>query len=104
MPQSQVASVQNFDFGAPVVEGTVLKFRVHHGGELALRFENTEGVADGEVTVQVSPDDSTWADTSVANNLEAVANVAIPRAQKRDFNILLRQGLDSYVQVLALGW
>lgn len=103
MPQSQVAVVQNFDFGAPVVEAEVLKFRVVHGGMLALRFENTDGVADGEVTVQVAPDGAAWADTTVANNLVAVVTEAIPRAQKRDFTILLRQDEDAWFRVQALG-
>ena len=103
MPQSQVAAVQNFDFGAPVAEAEVLKFRVVHGGKLALRFENTEGEADGEVTVQVAPDGTTWADTTDAENLAAVANEAIPRAQYRDFTILLRQTEDAWFRVQAAG-
>ena len=103
MPQSQVAAVQNFDFGAPAVEAVVLKFRVKHGGEAQLRFENTVGEADGEVTVQVAPDGTTWADTAAAENRVAVANEAIPQKQKRDFTILLRHNLDKWVQVLAVG-
>lgn len=103
MPQSQVAAVQTFDFGAPAVEATVLKFRVKHGGEVALRFENTEGENDGEVTVQVAPDGTTWADTTAAENRVAVANVSIPIGQKRDFTILLRHEEDKWLQVLAVG-
>ncbi len=103
MPQSQVAAVQNFDFGAPAVEAEVLKFRVKHGGELALRFEHAEGDTDGEVTVQVAPDGSTWADTTTTNNRVAIANEAIPIAQKRDFTILLRAVEDSWLRVQAVG-
>ncbi len=103
MPQSQIAKVQLFDFGAPAVEAEVLKFRVSQGGELSLRFENTVGEADGEVTVQVAPDGSTWADTDAANNRVAVANESIPRGQKRDYTILLRAVEDAWLRVQAVG-
>lgn len=102
MPQSQVAAVQNYDFGAPVVEAEVLRFSVKTGGKLALRFENTEGEADGEVTVQVSDDNVTFADTA-AENLVAVANEAIQRGTHKDYTILLRAGVDNYFRVQAAG-
>jgi hypothetical protein len=103
MPQSQVAAVQNYDFGAPATEDEVLKFRVKHGGELALRFEHVEGDTDGEVTVQVAPDGDTWADTTAAANRVAIANAAIPIAQKRDYTILLRAEEDAWMRVQAVG-
>jgi len=103
MPASQVAKVQNFDFGAPAAEASVLKFQVRKGGKCTLRFENPEGVADGEVTVQVSDDGTTWADMTAANNLTAVANVSIPRKQWREYVVLLRETKDAFMQVLAVG-
>ncbi len=103
MPQSQVAAVQNFDVGLPAVEAEVLKFRAHHGGKVQIRFENEEGDNDGTVSVKVAPDGSTWVDTTAADNLEAIVDEVIPRAQHRDFTILLRQEEDAYMQVVGLG-
>lgn len=103
MPKSQVASIANYDFGAPAAEGVVLKFRVKGGGKLGLRFENADGVNDVEVTVQVSPDDSTWSDTTAAGNIVAVANESIQKRTFKDFTILLRQGQDAYMRVQAVG-
>ena len=102
MPQTTLKP-QVFDFGAPAVEAEVLRFRVARGGQVALRFENPEGVADGEVTVQTAPDASTWVDTAAADNLVAIANEAIPQKQARDFTINLRQDEDAYMRVLAVG-
>jgi hypothetical protein len=104
MPQSQVAKRDVYDFGAPAAEAVVLKFRVPRGGKLDLNFENSEGVADGEVTVQVSEDGVTYADTTAAANLVAVANEAVQRGCRKSFaGVLLREGLDNYMQVQALG-
>jgi hypothetical protein len=103
MPASQIAKVQDFDFGAPAVEDEVLKFRVRNGGKCTLRFENPEGVADGEVTVQVSDDGTTWADTTAANNVTAVANEAIVRKEWKEYVVLLRQEKDAFMRVQAVG-
>jgi hypothetical protein len=100
MPRSQVASVANYDFGAPTAEAEVLRFQVRkgHGGNLPLTFENLDN-ADGEVTVQVSEDGASWADVGNA----ALVNAAV--ASKHEVNevLNLRQGLDNYVRLQALG-
>lgn len=103
MPKSQVAVIANYDFGAPAVEDEVLKFRVKGGGKLGLRFENADGVNDVEVTVQVSADGSSWADTTAAANVVAVANESIQKRTFKDFTILLRQTQDAYMRVQAVG-
>ena len=103
MPASQIAKVDLYDFGAPAAEAVVLSFSVLNGGKCTLRFENPEGVADGEVTVQVSDDGVTYADTSAANNLVAVANEAIPQKQWKEYVILLRQTQDAFMRVQAVG-
>ena len=103
MPRSQVAVVEEYDFGAPVVEAQVLQFRAKKGGIMDLRFENCVGDADVVVTVDVSADASAWANTTAANNGQAIVTETVLRRTVRDFTINLRQGLDNYVRVLASG-
>lgn len=100
MPRSQVATVANYDFGAPAAEAVVLRFqvRVGHGGNLPLTFENLDDV-DGEVTLQVSEDDATFVDVGNAN----LVNAAIPARQEVNEVLSLRQGKDNFVRVQALG-
>lgn len=103
MPRSQVACVANYDFGAPATEGVVLKFRTRKafGGKLQIKFEAYED--DIEVTLQVSPDDSAWTDTSAADNLAAIANEAVPARESREFTINVRQGEDLFLRLQAVG-
>jgi len=103
MPQSQVAVVQAYDFGAPAVAGEVLKFRTKRGGKLQLSFENSEGLNDGTVSVEVSEDGTTFVATTAANNLVAVTNEVIKRGTHREFAILLRHEKDVYFRVTASG-
>lgn len=104
MPRTQTANVGNYDFGAPVAEGVALKFKTrdNQGGRLTARFENY-GDSDLTVTVQVSADDSTYADTAVATNGNAVADEVVPPRQHREFEFFLRAGQDNYMRVQALG-
>lgn len=105
MPRTQVASIGTYDFGAPTAEGVVLQFRKKDGvgGRLQLTFENPEdSVANLEVTVQVGEDGTTWADTSAANNLTAIANQTIVRKAHRTYEMLLRT-IDNYFRVQAVG-
>lgn len=98
MPSMQTAVVANYDFGAPVAEAVVLEFRVkeNQGGKLDLMFEN-QSENPMTVTVQVSADGTTYADTSVAD-LEVLAKT---RSDAK--TILLRQGLDKFVRLQAVG-
>ena len=100
MPRSQVATVANYDFGAPAAEAVVLRFQVRkgHGGNLPLTFENLDAVA-GEITVQVSDDDVTFADVGNA----ALVNAAVGAKQEVNEVLNLRQGKDNFVRVQALG-
>jgi len=105
MPRTQVGQVPVHDLGAPTVEAAVLLFKVRtsEGGLLNLLFESPDATSNVTYTVQVSPDNSTWADTTAAQNLDAVADeVLIPRG-KRQHDILLRAGTDNYVRVQAVG-
>lgn len=103
MPKSQVASVANFDFGAPAVAAEVLRFKVKQGGKLAIKVENPEGVADAVVSLLVSEDGSSFAALVANENGEVVTDEAVVRRESREFNIYLRQGVDNYLQVTASG-
>lgn len=98
MPSMQSAVVANYDFGAPVVEDVVLSFRVkeNQGGKLDLMIEN-QSENPLTATIQVSEDGVTYADTSVAD-LEVLA-----KTRSDGQTILLRQGLDKFVRVQAVG-
>ena len=102
MPRTQTANIGNYDFGAPTAEGVVLKFAVRNGGRYTARFENQSDVPV-TVTMQVSADDSTWADTAATANTTAVADAVIPVKQYREFQISLRDGQDKYLRVQAVG-
>ena len=73
------------------------------GGVIQLRFENPEGLNDATISVEVSADNSTYAATTAANNLEAITNVSIPRKTFNDYELLLRQGVDLYMRVRGSG-
>ena len=105
MPRTQVGQVPVHDLGAPAVEAAVLLFKVrtHEGGLLNMLFEAPDSTRNVVYTVQVSPDNSSWADTTAAQNLDAVADeVLLPRG-KRQHDVLLRAGVDNYVRVQAVG-
>lgn len=111
MPQSQTASMGNYDFRAPVAEAEVLRFRTqpNKSGKLTLLFENPESDNSITVTLQVAPagaDNVTpgsWADTSAANNLVAVADLVVQPRTQRDAAILIRPGVDAWVRLQASG-
>tara|TARA_R100001086_G_scaffold236587_2_gene160108 strand:+ start:216 stop:590 length:375 start_codon:yes stop_codon:yes gene_type:complete len=102
MPRSQTANTGVYGFGAPVTESDVLTFRVRKGGRLTLRVENYGDTALG-YTVQVSPDNSSWADTASATNGDAVADESCPARQYREHQINLRDGQDNFVRLQASG-
>lgn len=105
MPQAQTANIAVFEFGAPVLTGTVLKFRTKpdRSGKLDLKFENPNGDVALAVSVEVSADNVSYAATTVANNLAAVTAVAVPRKTSKEATILVRRGIDLYVRVTASG-
>jgi hypothetical protein len=102
MPKTQVAHVQNYDFGAPVSQAEVLKFSVEVGGKRSLHFE---AIGDNPitVTVQVSPDGSSWSNTSAANNNTAVVSEVLPAGVWKEYQVNLRAGKDTFMRVLASG-
>jgi hypothetical protein len=103
MPKSQVAHVANFDFGAPVVSGEVLKFKVEMPGKRTLRFEAVGENNPITVTVQVSPDGSAWSNTSAAANVTAVVSEVIGVGQWKEYVVNLRAEKDLYMRVNASG-
>ena len=103
MPQTQVAQVASYDFGAPAVVGTVLEFRARKGGKLDLKFEAENAAGPVTVTVQVSADGAVWADTTATDNGEAIVAVVVPPKQSREFTINLRETLDNRIRVQASG-
>jgi hypothetical protein len=105
MPRTQVANIGTYGFGAGVTENAPLTFSVRRGGRLTVRAENqnepnTTALA---VTLQVSADGTTWADTTAAANTTAVADVSIPARQYREWQISLRQGQDNFFRLQAVG-
>ena len=103
MPQSQIATVANFDFGSPSVNGEVLKFRVKQGGKLSLCFENAVGSNDITVSANTSVDGVTFSATSTVANGEAIVNEVVGQRQTREFTLFLREGADNYLQITASG-
>ena len=102
MPKSQIANIGHYTFGAGITENAPLTFRVRHGGRLTVRAENNSDRAM-TVTLQVSADGSTWADTAATPNGTAVADVSIPVRQHREWQINLRQGQDNWFRLQAAG-
>lgn len=102
MPKTQTANIGNYDFGAPVAEGVVLKWAARNGGRFTARIENQSDVTL-TCTLQVSADDSTFADTAATPNGNAVADEAIPPRQYREFDFFLREGQDNYLRMQAVG-
>lgn len=96
MPINQVATVANYDFGAPVVEAQVLKFRVreNQGGVISASVENY-GDTDLVVTVKSSPDDVTY-----TNELGAVT---VKGRTAKDFTFLVNASTDVFVKIMASG-
>ena len=125
MPLTQAALRAVYDFDAPSQEGLAgqLGFRVRNqmGGKLELVFENpisSRPATPGfELTglqlpitysIQVAAADAagdpdTFADTSAANNLEAVVDVVVGPGQRNAHTVLLRPGIDAFVLVIASG-
>lgn len=90
MPATQVASVPNYDFGAPAAPAPVLTFRVRNdqGGKQAVRFENT-GEVPYAVTTEVSPDGQAWGTTPVSEGVvPAVAATFVTAFGDPDGDIL----------------
>jgi hypothetical protein len=79
-----------------------LMFLASRGGLVQMRFEGI-GSAAIAVTVQVSADGKTWANTSAAANVQAIVSESIAPSQHKNFEINLRAGLDNYVRVIAVG-
>ena len=103
MPIPQVAAVANYDFGAPAVAAEVLTLRVKKSGKVDLKFINAEGDGDGTVTVKVSPDNTTKAAVTAANNLSTFADVAVIPKCTKEVTLLMRATKDSYLHVIAEG-
>jgi hypothetical protein len=102
MPRRQTALRSNYEFGAPATLAPVAYFQVKRGGQLQMHFESDSG-SPLVVTVQVAPDNATWATTTAAANLTAINGVAIVGNAAYDANILLRQGQDNYLRIEASG-
>lgn len=91
------------DRGSKHFPSGVLRLKVNNGGLVAVRIENGDGLHPLDVTLQVSADGVTWANTSAANNGDAVVNEAVARTAAVDFSVLLRQDTDNYLRLVARG-
>lgn len=105
MPATQTAVVDNYDFGLPALEGPVAVFRIrdNQGGKVEWLFENANGQNDVTMSIEVSPDNSAWAATTAANNLEAITDVAVPQKTNLSGTVLLRRGLDAFMRITGAG-
>lgn len=110
MPANQTAATGVYGFGAPNGAdddaNEILRFSVRRGANINVRVENLgRDETEGDVTfsIQVSPLTISWADTTAAANLTAVADVAIGPREHRDFPIGLRQGTDQMLRFVASG-
>jgi len=123
MPSTQTALRAVYEFGAPSAEGLVLGFRVRNnaGGKLELLvenpvssrpatpgFENTGLQQPITYSIQVAPVlgtglPGTFADTTAADNLEAVVDVVVGPGQNNSHTILLRPDVDAFVLMVASG-
>jgi len=102
MPKTNVASVQNYDFGAPVALATVLKFRVKKPGDLDIRLELVDAVNDMAIVGAVSDDDVTYTTTTVNDN-RAIINETVQAKCSQSWNIGLRAEKDLYLRFQASG-
>ncbi len=107
MPACQVAQVPIYD-GAAIPGSTyadVFIFKVREGAKLDLHFE-APVLNDNTVTlsVEVSPDGTTYSATTTGNNVVAITAVAlVPGASKAYAGLVLRATKDTYMRVKAKG-
>ncbi len=102
MPNPQSAQVANYEFGAPVALGVVAKWNCLRGGKVLFTFTD-EGDADAVASIEVSADDVTYAATTAALNNTAVTSLSIPRKVCKTVEVLLRAGVDKFVQLKLSG-
>jgi hypothetical protein len=101
MPNTQTAAVSNYDFGAPVTKAQVGLFQILRGARVALRFEN-EAQVDCTIWLLVASTlNGTYSFTTAGNNVNAVSAAVIQAGTVLDTNILLRAGIDNYLQLQA---
>lgn len=113
MPQKQVAAVSVYDVNAPAVAATVLVLRQRfaRGGKVLFNFRPTTSFGghdetaenDATVSLEVSDDGTTFVATTAAANLAVVTDEVVGALTERTFEIALRQGVDNFVRVVALG-
>lgn len=99
MPNTQVASVPNYDFGIPVTLAQVGLFMILRGAKVDFRFDNVGGT---DVTVSINVCDTltgSFVATTAAANIVAVSAVVVQASCVKEFNVLLRPGKDNYIQV-----
>ena len=104
MPKSQIAAISSYEAGLPATAPAngVLTLKAKQGGKVSVRIENMHD-ASATVSATVSSDDATYNATTAANNLEAITNVVIPPRTYKDFTVLLRQGIDTWLRFTGSG-
>jgi hypothetical protein len=93
----QAAKVSTYEFGAPVAEAVVIRFKVREaqGGIVNFNFQNP-GDNDGIVTVQDSADGTTWYDT-------ALADLTIKSGGYKSTDVQIKQNTRRHLRVQASG-
>jgi hypothetical protein len=77
-------------------------WRVAQGGVVNFRFVTGNGISY-LVTLQVSADNVTWANTSASGNGQAVVAEQVDAVSHRNFELNLRAGLDNFLRLVASG-
>jgi hypothetical protein len=71
------------------------------GGRINATFEAADDAVT--VTLQVSQDGITYSNTTAPNNVSAVVSQTIPARTRWSFPLLLREGKDKYLRLVATG-
>lgn len=98
MPSNQAATVATYDFGAPLQDGEVLRFKTKpdQGGKVTIHFEN-----DSTVAMQVSVD---RVDAAGAVDDTPIDALDVPAKTTSDAQtLLIRAGQDAEISIRANG-
>ena len=101
MPRPQTATVANYGFGGANTLTEVGRWQALSGVRMQLKIAAYE--VPITISIKVSADAVTWNATTSAANVSAVTSVVIPAYTSYDVDVLLRQGTDNWVQLLAMG-
>lgn len=98
MPRTQVAHVPTIRL-APGNPSAI--YRVLKGVKLEIRLEAEDDAST--VSLQVSPDGTTWAATTANDNGQALTSAALVAGGTLDFSVNIRHQRDNYIRWIVVG-